>query len=140
MLWREIVIIFHTLMMRILQYWRSIAVACVILYGCLLREPRYTLPPIEGGDKWVHFLMYALFAYMLIWDAIRDGLRGWRLVLLTLVFPIMYGGLIEIIQEQWFYPRTGDWYDWLADSVGVVLGLAIWMMIDKIRNVRRTDK
>jgi len=77
---------------------------------------------------------------MLIWDAIRDGLRGWRLVLLTLVFPIMYGGLIEIIQEQWFYPRTGDWYDWLADSVGVVLGLAIWMMIDKIRNVRRTDK
>ena len=105
-----------------------------------MREPRYTLPPIEGGDKWVHLLMYALFAYMLIWDAICDGLRGWRLVLLTLVFPIMYGGLIEIIQEQWFYPRTGDWYDWLADSVGVVLGLAIWMMIDKIRNVRRTDK
>ena len=77
---------------------------------------------------------------VLQWDSNRVGLRNGPRWLVVALLPMLYGGLIEVIQEKYFYPRTGDWYDWLADSVGVILGLAIWMMIDKIRNVRRTDK
>lgn len=62
------------------EYWKTIFVACVILYTSLIRELNFNLPFITYGDKWAH------------------------------------------LQECWFYPRRGKWLDWLADSVGVLLG------------------
>ena len=51
--------------------------------------------------------------------------------MLVVVFPIIYGGLIEVLQDKFFYPRVGDWADWLADIVGVVIGTVICMIIRK---------
>ena len=36
------------------------------------------------------------------------------------IYPIVYGGVIELLQEYCFPPRTGDWSDWLSDAAGVV--------------------
>jgi VanZ family protein len=37
-----------------------------------------------------------------------------------LIYPIVYGGVIELLQENFFPPRTGDWSDWVADALGSV--------------------
>ena len=46
--------------------------------------------------------------------------------LVAVAIPVVYGGVIELLQEQFFYPRTGELLDWLADGVGVCMGLVCW--------------
>ena len=42
-----------------------------------------------------------------------------------ILFPIIMGACIEIAQDRWFYPRTAEWVDWLADILGVGMALVI---------------
>ena len=48
-----------------------------------------------------------------------------QLIVWAFAFPILYGGLIEIIQDQLIEGRGGDWFDFIADSLGSMLGLLI---------------
>ena len=104
---------------------------CIIAYGCLLRKPPYTLPPIENGDKWAHWLVFMVLTLVLLWDSKKAGLQSRRMWVLAMVFPVVYGGFIEILQELYFYPRTGDWVDWLYDTIGMLIGVTIWWIGQK---------
>ena len=127
MLWRKAI----TLSMPLIRgYWKSIVVCIGILYVSLVREPGISLPTFVGADKWVHGLMYAILGGVVCWDSMWIKISGWRLWLIAVVIPMIYGGLIEITQEQWFAPRSGEWIDWLADCAGVFIG-AISVMIIK---------
>lgn len=127
MLWRKALI-----------YWRSFMVVCAITYVSLLREPSVVLPSITGVDKYVHGLMYLFLTWVLLWDSMgtrcylgangKDKCPSWKLWLTVIIFPVIYGGFIEILQEKFFYPRTGDWIDWLADCAGVLIGVGLWTM------------
>ena len=116
---------------KALTYWRSLLVICIIAYGCLLRKPLYMLPPIENGDKWAHWLVFMVLTLVLLWDSKKAGLQSWRMWVLAMVFPVVYGGFIEILQELYFYPRTGDWVDWLYDTIGMLIGVTIWWIGQK---------
>ena len=117
---------------KALTYWPSILVASAIAYGCLLRKPLYTLPPIEHGDRWAHWLAFMVLTLVLQWDSNRVGLKNGPRWLVVALLPMLYGGLIEVIQEKYFYPRTGDWMDWIADIAGVALSIALWWIGEKI--------
>lgn len=127
-------------MKRVLRYWETIIVAAVIAYGSLLREPHFRLPDIPHTDKWAHLLMYIALGAVLFWDLCRDKRQGWTLWLTAIIAPILFGGLIEILQENFFYPRTGDWMDWLADSVGTLVGCALSYGVHRVWYGRRTAK
>ena len=113
-------------------YWKSIIVGIGILYVSLVRDPGISLPTFVGADKWVHALMYAILGGMVCWDSIRMKMSGWRLWLITMVLPMLYGGAIELIQEQWFAPRSGEWMDWGADCAGVIIGTTSIMIINRL--------
>lgn len=121
-------------MATVLRYWKTFLVAAVILYVSLLREPYLTLPPIAHSDKWAHFLMYAMLGAIAWWDSMRSGMKGWCVVAIAIVLPVLYGGAIEIVQELWFYPRTGEWMDWLADAVGVMFGCGLVAFVCAIKD------
>ena len=127
-------------MRRALRYWECAVVADIILYGSLIREPHFQLPPVEGADKWAHVLMYLGLGATLMWDMLRDRQHGWKLWVTALAVPIVYGGVIEILQENFFYPRTGDWWDWLADIVGTVTGCVVAYGINGWWRGRRVEK
>ena len=115
MLWRKII-----------GYWKSIVVLSAIAYVSLMREPSIAMPHVVGMDKWIHSSMYLLLTIILLWDSRRlTPPRSW---LIVAIFSAIYGGSIEVLQEYFFYPRTGDWMDWLADCVGVVVGLGLWII------------
>ena len=119
--------------MRLIRgYWKSIVVCIGILYVSLVRDPGISLPTFVGADKWVHALMYAILGGMVCWDSIRIKMSGWRLWLITMVLPMLYGGAIELIQEQWFAPRSGEWMDWGADCAGVIIGAISIMIIHRL--------
>lgn len=89
--------------------------------------------PIVGLDKVAHFLMYACFAFACIWgyrkQFVTNGIAyKKRALLLTLAISITYGGLTELMQEYFVPMRTGDWIDFLADSIGTLLGLLVFYL------------
>ena len=117
MLWRKII-----------GYWKSFLVISAIAYVSLLREPSVPLPAIEGADKWAHMLMYLVLTLVLLWDSKRTDCQPRQMWIIAIAIPVIYGGFIEMIQERYCHPRTGDWMDWLSDCVGVVLAVGIWII------------
>ena len=113
MLWRKVI-----------GYWKSIVVLSAIAYLSLLREPTISLPYVIGMDKWIHAIMYLVLTLTLLWDSQQRPKLWW----IVGVFSAIFGGFIEVLQEQFFYPRTGDWMDWLADCIGVIVAIIVWLI------------
>ena len=121
--------------MRLIRgYWKTIVVCIGILYVSLVRDPGISLPTLAGADKWIHGLMYAILGAVTCWDSIGMKMSGWRLGLIAIMLPIVYGGAIEVIQEQWFAPRSGEWMDWGADCIGVIMGATAIMISKRLYN------
>ena len=120
---------------RILNYIPTILAASLIMYLSLLREPHFQLPEIRIAhlDKWIHGLMYMMLGMVFTLDLKRDGVRLPTAALPAIVLPSLYGGLIEILQEYCFAPRTGEWLDWAADIAGVMVGVIITLLINGVR-------
>ncbi len=126
----------HTMLKKIFKYsWPPAIVAIVIFYLCCL-IPTNDIPDVKfhffiPTDKIVHFLMFFGLAGVASFNYIYDK-KGKIIILKLIVFaifiPILYGGIIELIQAEYFPDRSGDWYDFLADISGAVatLPLSLW--------------
>lgn len=114
-------------MMKKKAFYISIPVliACIIFYLCCLIPPN-DIPNISSAipiDKVVHFLMYVGFAGACFFSYIHlypGKIKFTYLFLICILQPILFGGLIEIIQLKYCPGRSGDWFDFLADSLGVI--------------------
>jgi VanZ family protein len=49
---------------------------------------------------------------------------------------IIYGALIEIMQSSLTSSRFGDVWDWVADGIGVFVGIAIYITLIKVKSYR----
>jgi VanZ family protein len=89
--------------------------------------------PMTNFDKIVHLLMFLGLSGVVFFDNTkycRRRISYQRLVLGSFLFPVVFSGLIEIIQEYFTTNRTGDWMDFLFDGIGGLLGLAICLKIN----------
>ena len=111
--------------------WRQkISLAALAAYWIALfaatHVPRLQPPlPLSHGDKWLHASAYAALAVLLAlaWSMRRTLTgRGW-LAMLTILG--VYAALDEITQV--LVRRHADAADWLADVVGIVCGLAVFL-------------
>lgn len=130
--------------MRVFKYiWPSVAVALIIFYLCCL-IPSNEIPQIEWDffvekDKLVHFLMYFGLAIITSFNYIylnNGHIIILKYIIFALLIPILYGGLIELLQANYFTERSGDWYDFAANILGVLASIpfSLWLrkyMINK---------
>lgn len=116
-------------------------ILCGIVILILTGLPGSVFPrvkPIIGIDKVVHALMYATFAFLCIWgyrkEFISNGEAYQKKALLrTALISIAYGGITELMQEFLVPTRTGDWFDFLFDAIGTLIGLFIFWLFFKKR-------
>lgn len=109
-------------------------ILCGIVILILTGLPGSVFPrvkPVVGIDKVVHVLMYAGFAFACIWgyrkQFVSNGLQyKKKALLLAIIISIAYGGLTELMQEYLIPSRTGDWIDFLADSLGTLIGITVF--------------
>lgn len=75
--------------------------------------------------KCVHFLEYALLAFLLF-RAFRGRNKDWRLkwLLYARIIAVSYGFLDEFLQTL-IASRTSSIFDWLIDSAGAIFVLGI---------------
>ena len=81
-------------------------------------------PAPEGSDKLVHLIAFAALAFPLA----RTGRFG---LLPVFIGASAFGGAIELIQPS--FNRSADVNDWIADTVGVVLGIGCGLLYRRIR-------
>ena len=81
-------------------------------------------PGPEGSDKLVHFIAFAALAFPLA----RTGRFG---LLPVFVSASVFGGIIELIQPS--FNRSADVNDWVADVVGVILGIGLGLLYRRLR-------
>lgn len=108
------------------NYWKSIAVIICILYLSFASPSTFKkIPTFTYEDKLVHLLMYAGLTFVLIFDFVQTAITNRKklvFVLICLIFPIVLGGVVEIMQGMFFAPRSPSWIDWIANTIGVFLG------------------
>lgn len=81
---------------------------------------------IPYGDKVVHFIFYFVAAvlgslFIIETKEVKSVLiKNLKLLALLLIF---FGIIIEVIQEGMTINRSGDVFDALANSLGVILGI-----------------
>ena len=91
----------------------SSIVVLIICVGTLMPLPRAV--DVPGTDKWHHFLAFAALTYPLT-------VASQRCWLLVIVFGLLFGASIEIIQP--YVNKLGYMADCTADAVGVLIGFS----------------
>ena len=104
-------------------------IALIIFYlTCLVNVDSIPVPEkILHFDKIAHFGMFFVFSGVIYHDYYRlhDGKPNkYKWVLFGLVVPVIYGGLIEIAQEN-FFSRSGEFLDFAADAIGSMFATVI---------------
>ena len=76
------------------------------------------------ADKWTHMVMYGVLT-LVIWFEYRRSHSSWdtwKLLLFAFLAPIAMGGILELVQAHLTTCRSGEWLDFVANSIGVCLG------------------
>ncbi|MEP0074085.1 MAG: hypothetical protein ABJE79_15440 [Marinomonas sp.] len=85
--------------------------------------PAENLPPAPGSDKLHHIIGFGGWALMCAFGPIK------RFTYMAL-FIIFWGGAIELIQPS--VNRYGEWLDFYADALGVVIVFVIKSLLTRI--------
>lgn len=95
-----------------------LAILLAAVLPSILLPSRFYINAWFGLDKWLHALV---FAFLAVWFAGQYQRESyWRIALGLAAF----GLLIELLQSTITY-RSAEWYDFIADLVGIALGLVI---------------
>ena len=73
------------------------------------------------NDKIVHFLFY--FFFVVFWSiALHKNFYSKKYSFIIVVFAIVYGIIIEVLQELLTTTREPDLYDVFANALGAIIG------------------
>ncbi|QHE78391.1 VanZ family protein [Hydrogenophaga sp. PBL-H3] len=67
------------------------------------------------------------FAWLALVGLLAYGRRPWS----VLVGLVVYGGVIELMQAATGW-RYGEWLDFLADGIGILIGAVLWMGLRRL--------
>ena len=95
----------------------------VICYLSFFTPPQTELDNISNIDKLVHTCMHGGLSIIIWWEYLKkhDTICWKRFIPISVVFPIMMSGIIELLQAYCTTNRSGEWLDFAANSLGVVL-------------------
>jgi len=121
-------------MVQVFWYWVPVALyAGMIFFLSAQSHPEEQLPSFllkDVSDKVLHAVEYGILA-LLCYRAFRWAAGpavARQAVVLAIVTASVYGLTDEA--HQFFVPfRESSWLDWLADTIGAVIGAMSWRFI-----------
>ena len=88
--------------------------------------PESKLLNIEHIDKGVHFVLFFVFSLLLCFGFFKQQIIGAlnkNYVIYAFLISVLYGGLTEFLQFAWFESRSGNIFDFFANTVGAIAGV-----------------
>lgn len=122
----------------------SLSVIAIICYLSFFKPPETDMEDIPYFDKIVHLCMYGGLTCV-IWTEYfwhYQSIRLKDLCIRGILFPICMSGAIEILQETCTTNRSGDWYDFIANCIGVILASVFgrYIIIPTVRRYQSQHK
>jgi glycopeptide antibiotics resistance protein len=103
--------------------------AAVILILCAMPGtyvPRLTFLDWLRPDKVVHLIMFGALSFLFIRGFVHQNTFQTLSIhpkMYAILFSIIYGIVIELLQQYIFIWRSGEVFDALADAIGAFIGL-----------------
>jgi VanZ like family. len=114
----------HKLLFYIKRYPLSLLVITTVLFLSFFSPPSVKTE-ITNLDKFAHFCMYAGLSGIIWVEFLRSHrnygksiLKAWFGVF---VCPLIFSGVVELMQEYLTEHRSGDWIDFWANTCGVAM-------------------
>ena len=121
--------------MKLKEHLLTILVTVIIIILSILSIPEKTpMSDFPLIDKWVHMVMYGGLAFIMWFDhVVRSGkVMSRNCVLWMVLYPIVLGGLMELVQAFFTTCRSGDWIDFEADAIGTAIGIGLSLLANKL--------
>ena len=115
----------------ICRYPFSLLVIVAILFLSLFNPPETRLDDVTFIDKIAHVCMYGGLELIIWVEYLRRhaDLIKVKFILLGIAAPIALGGIMELAQMLLTVNRSGEWADFIADTLGVLAGAAAGLFI-----------
>lgn len=125
-------------MVTFLRYWGPVCgYAGLIFYLSAQPHPEEHVPFVTHfSDKVLHAVEYAVFGALCYRALCASGLDVWRqqAIPAAILLASLYGVSDEV--HQAFVPfRDSNWLDWVADTVGAVIGVTVMHRVLSLRPV-----
>ena len=102
----------------------SFLILSLVSYLHFMQPPSLDVISFTLLDKLAHFLM---FFFTMMWFMYVS--KKWLVTAVSLIFLAL---VLELIQMNYIINRSFDWFDWIADVIGIVLCfLLLPFLIDK---------
>ncbi len=102
----------------------SFLILSLVSYLHFMQPPSLDVISFTLADKLAHFFM---FFFTMMWFMYVS--KKW---LVTAVSLLLLALVLELIQMNYIINRSFDWFDWIADGIGIVLCfLLLPVLIDK---------
>ena len=98
----------------------TLVFAIVIAVSTLTPLP--TKIDVPGSDKWHHVVAFAALVFPLAYC-------NKRYAMVIAIAALGYGGFIEIVQP--YVNRYGEFNNFVADGIGVCIGIAMARLLDR---------
>lgn len=114
------------------KFTTVVTIAIIVLSVIPIKE-RTPLDDVPFIDKWTHCVMYAGLAFAMWLD-----MKGYRRHLSTTAYclvwllPTLLGGLLELVQKYLTTCRSGEWMDFVADTVGALIATVVCYIISRL--------
>lgn len=124
------------LMKHLFQFFKAFPfttfIIVVIWIVCLIPIPENPLSHISLIDKKTHIFLYTLLGSIIWLEYLKrhHPIKKYQLLTLTFLGPWLMSGIIEIVQETCTSGnRSGDWFDFIANGIGLVLAGVIGILL-----------
>lgn len=121
----------------------TIAIGWVVFTAILHAIPGSDFPVVSFSDffqldKLIHSIIFMIGVYLFA-VALKEQQKIQFLCHIVISF-IVYGLLLEVLQGLVFVERSADIFDWLADIIGVFLGVWIFKKFPFILSMNSVKK
>lgn len=120
-------------MNKTIWYWRTLLWSVFMLAVFLLPADNLSkAPSIPFLDKAVHMFMFAVFTWFLVRDQTRtQGLKRpvLRIFLIAVVASLLFGSVIELLQQASQLGRSAELKDVIYDVAGCLVSTVIILIL-----------
>lgn len=108
----------------------AVIITITILVLSLIPVSDVLMSGVKNSDKFYHIFFYTLLS--LSWLFYYKPFKKIKVKAAISVGLLIYGIIIEVLQSTLTTYRTGDFYDVVADAVGIVIALILFENLYKL--------
>ncbi|HUH25286.1 MAG TPA: VanZ family protein [Flavobacterium sp.] len=113
-------------------FWNIVIVVfCLVNLSNINEVQKISIPHI---DKIVHFIFYTTASFLWSWALLNKNAPHYKLNLVLIVVGlILFGLLIEFLQDVLPTKRSFEWFDVASNTAGVLTGTSIYLLYTKLK-------